>query len=198
MWGLPMTDPRHGTGHGNPGHKSHHTDVGFEREDLDSKPVIGFIVTVVISGILIYYVVWGIFYFLDAYDKKHQQSRTPLVQIEKANPRDVQVNEIQRFPEPRLEDNERTELDGFRYGEEEQLNSYGWVDRSAGVAHIPIEQAMQLIAQQGLPTTPQTGSVPLSPVNLARAAAAASDNSNAKPEEQTKEQTKQQSKGKKQ
>src|SRR5581483_1783229 len=98
-----------------------------------------------------------------------------LIQVEKANPRDVRANEIQRFPEPRLEENERTELGNFRYGEEEKLNSYGWVDEKAGVAHIPIADAMQLIAQRGLPTTPQTGTVPPSPVNLARAAAAASD-----------------------
>jgi hypothetical protein len=134
---------------------------------------------------LIYYVIWGIFHFLDAYDRKHQQARTPMIQVE-SNTRDVQTQLIQRFPEPRLEDNERTELNGFRYGEEQELNSYGWVDKNAGIAHIPIEQAMQLIAQKGLPTTPQAGVAPLSPVNLARAAAAAADTSAMKPQEQTK------------
>jgi len=102
-------------------HKNHqHDDLGFEREDLGGKPVFGFIVSLVVGGILIYYVIWGIFYFLDAYDKKHQQTRTPLVAIEKANPRDVQATEINRFPEPRLEENERTELDGFRQREEKR------------------------------------------------------------------------------
>ena len=179
-----MTDPRKHPQELQP------DDIGFEREDLGSKPVIGFIVTVVISGVLIYYAIWGIFHFLDVYDAKHQQTRSPLVQIEKANPRDVQVQQIQRFPEPRLEDNERTELNGFRYSEEEELNSYGWVDKNAGIAHIPIEQAMQSIAQKGLPTTPQAGVAPFSPVNLAKAAAATSDTSEMKPQEQTKEQPK--------
>ena len=165
--------------------KHQHEDLGFEREDLGAKPVIGFIVSLVISGVLIYYVIWGIFHFLDAYDIKHQESRTPLIKVE-TNTRDVQTQMIQRFPEPRLEDNERTELNGFRYGEEEQLNSYGWVDKNAGIAHIPIEQAMQLIAQRGLSTTPQTGIAPFSPVNLARAAAATSDTSEMKPQEQPK------------
>jgi len=158
-------------------HRNHHDDVGFEREDLGSKPVFGFILSLVIVGILIYYSIWGIFHFLDAFDKKNQQVRTPLVKVE-SNTREVQTENIQKFPEPRLEENERTELDGFRYNEEERLNSYGWVDEKAGVAHIPIDQAMQLIAQRGLPTTPQTGTMPLAPVNLARAAAEASDTSN--------------------
>jgi hypothetical protein len=166
-------------------HEPQQDDIGFEHEDLGAKPVIGFIVTLVISGVLIYYVIWGIFHFLDAYDRKHQQARTPMIQVE-SNTRDVQTQLIQRFPEPRLEDNERTELNGFRYGEEQELNSYGWVDKNAGIAHIPIEQAMQLIAQKGLPTTPQAGVAPLSPVNLARAAAAAADTSAMKPQEQTK------------
>jgi hypothetical protein len=105
-----MTDHRHGNpGHGSPGHKPDNTDLGFEREDLGGKPVIGFILTVIIGGVLVYYVIWGMFYFLDTFNKKHQQIRNPLVAIEKANPRDVQANEIQRFPEPRLEENERTE-----------------------------------------------------------------------------------------
>lgn len=29
----------------------------------------------------------------------------------------------------------------------ERLGSFGWVDRRAGVAHIPIEQAMELVAK---------------------------------------------------
>jgi hypothetical protein len=171
----PMTDH----------HKHYQEDSGFEHEDLNAKPVIGFIVSLLISGVLIYYAIWGIFHFLDAYDRKNQQSRTPLIKVE-TNTRDIQTQLIQRFPDPRLEDNERTELDGFRYSEEQELNSYGWVDKNAGVAHIPIEKAMQLIAQKGLQTTPQTGIAPFSPVNLARAAAATADTSGMTPQEQTK------------
>lgn len=168
-----MTD-HHGGMHA---HENHGNEIGFEREDLGSKPIFGFLVSLAIVGILVYYAIWGIFYFLDTFDKKNQQTRTPLVQVE-SNTREIQSEQIQRFPEPRLEENERTELDGFRYQEEERLNSYGWVDEKAGIAHIPIERAMQLIAQRGLSTTPKVGTVPLAPVNLAKAAAAAADTSN--------------------
>jgi hypothetical protein len=158
-------------------HENHANDIGFEREDLGTRPVFGFMISLVITGVLIYYIIWGIFHFLDAYDKKHQQTRSPLIEV-KSNTREVQAQRIQSFPQPRLEEDERTELDGFRYGEEERLNSYGWVDEKTGVTHIPIEQAMQMVVQRGLATTPQSGTVPVSPVNLARAAAAAADSSN--------------------
>ena len=46
-------------------------------------------------------------------------------------------------PEHLLEQREKAET---------QLNSYGWVDEPSGVVRIPINQAMALVAEQGLPT----------------------------------------------
>jgi hypothetical protein len=66
----------------------------------------------------------------------------------------------QVFPEPRLEDDERTEINDFRYQQDETLASYGWADQGGGVVRIPIDQAMKLIAQRGLPTIPQAGTAP--------------------------------------
>jgi hypothetical protein len=157
-------------------HENHGNDLGFERQDLGSRPIVGFIISLIVVGVLTYYVLWGMFHFLDAFERKHQRPVSPMVRAEK-DTRLVTPATIQQFPEPRLEDNERTELNNFRYAEEEKLNSYGWVDQNAGVVHIPITRAMELVAQRGLPTTPKEGTVPLSPVNLAKAAAAASDTS---------------------
>jgi hypothetical protein len=36
--------------------------------------------------------------------------------------------------------------------QEKALASYGWIDRQAGVVHIPIERAIDLVLEQGLPT----------------------------------------------
>jgi len=35
--------------------------------------------------------------------------------------------------------------------ENARLQSYGWVDRSAGMVRMPIDRAMEFVAQQGLP-----------------------------------------------
>ncbi|MCB1054876.1 MAG: hypothetical protein KDD11_05110 [Acidobacteria bacterium] len=40
--------------------------------------------------------------------------------------------------------------------EEKTLETYGWVDEERGVAHIPIERAMDLLAHRGLPRTGAT------------------------------------------
>jgi hypothetical protein len=34
----------------------------------------------------------------------------------------------------------------------QQLNSYGWINQEAGIAHIPVEDAMRLIVEKGLPS----------------------------------------------
>lgn len=54
-------------------------------------------------------------------------------------------------PNPRLQSDPFAELDQLRADQSAQLNSYGWVDESAGVAHIPIDRAMDLLVAQGLP-----------------------------------------------
>jgi hypothetical protein len=38
--------------------------------------------------------------------------------------------------------------------QQQRLNTYGWVDEKAGTAHIPIERAMELVAQRGIPARP--------------------------------------------
>jgi len=35
--------------------------------------------------------------------------------------------------------------------EEQILNNYGWVDEKAGIVHVPIERAMDILAQSPPP-----------------------------------------------
>lgn len=49
-------------------------------------------------------------------------------------------------PAPRLQENPRTDLAQRRARWDERLNGYGWVDREAGIVHIPIERAMDRVA----------------------------------------------------
>jgi len=38
-----------------------------------------------------------------------------------------------------------------KHTQERRLNSYGWVDRDAGVVHIPMEQAMEAMVKEATP-----------------------------------------------
>jgi hypothetical protein len=59
------------------------------------------------------------------------------------------------FPNPKLEEDERGQLNGIRLEEEKTLYSYGWVDEKAGTLRIPIDRAMDLLVQRGLPVRAQ-------------------------------------------
>ena len=53
-------------------------------------------------------------------------------------------------PAPRLEVHPKDDLDHLRAAEYTQLTTFGWVDRNGRVVHVPIEHAMQLLAERGL------------------------------------------------
>jgi hypothetical protein len=72
-----------------------------------------------------------------------------------SNPSALMINERQKLPpEPRLQALPKVELKDLRADEEAILTSYGWVDPNKGVVRIPIDQAIDIMAQKGLPSKP--------------------------------------------
>jgi hypothetical protein len=62
--------------------------------------------------------------------------------------------DLRRPPEPRLQIRPQADLEQVRANETAQLNGTGWIDRDRQVAHIPIDRAIDLLAQRGLPGWP--------------------------------------------
>jgi hypothetical protein len=69
-------------------------------------------------------------------------------------------------PEPRLQTNPRGDLQELRLHEDAVLGTYGWVDKAAGwvdkaagVVRLPIDTAMRLTLQRGLPARSGPGEV---------------------------------------
>lgn len=152
-------------------------EAGFEREDLGPKPILIFLLALTVGCVLIAIALKGFYSYLDAYENRKQSVPSPLAQPGHADTRLVEPGDIAKFPQPRLETNERQEINDFRVQEEKILHSYGWVDQQGGVVRIPIDRAMELLAQRGLPTRQQTGVAPSSDVNMAKEAAHRSDTS---------------------
>ena len=76
----------------------------------------------------------------------------------------------QQPPEPRLQSDPKKELADLREAEAALLDGYGWVDRNNSVVRIPIEIAMKLTLERGLPSRETAASAP------AAAAAPATEN----------------------
>jgi hypothetical protein len=140
--------------HGHPGHETE-----FEHEDLGARGIYVFMIGLVVSGVVIYFIIIGMYSFLDKYERSQMTTASPLLSSSGAMTRVMTQDEVDKlFKEngaPMLEIDEHTDLRKFLMDQEGQLNSYGWVDEKAGVAHIPIERAMELTVQRGVPVCPQ-------------------------------------------
>jgi hypothetical protein len=131
-----------------------HPEVEFEHSDLSALGILGFLAGLAIVGLVMHIILAGMFSYLDTYTKRHQLATNPLAPATAVDLRNPDPTVANEFPLPRLETNELGQLNDQRLQEENILNSYGWVDQKTGVAHIPIQRAMQLIAQRGLPVAP--------------------------------------------
>jgi hypothetical protein len=60
-------------------------------------------------------------------------------------------------PEPRLQTTPVTDLKEMRAAEDKILNGYSWVDQAHGVVRVPIDRAIDMLAQRGLPSRPENG-----------------------------------------
>jgi hypothetical protein len=75
------------------------------------------------------------------------------------SPADSSQGAVPTPPAPRLEAQPGQDLAAYRDFERAKLSTYRWVDRQAGVVAIPIDQAMDVLAQQGLPARQAAGDV---------------------------------------
>lgn len=114
-----------------------------ETSDVNVRMIALFGAISVVFGVSIHFLLGALMsYFSD------QQSRTvgatrPLSDI------------LWRSSEPRLQVAPAHDLTDMRRSEHDVLDSYGWVDRHEGVVHVPIERAIDLTLERGLPTREQ-------------------------------------------
>jgi hypothetical protein len=123
---------------------------GYETRDLWIKPIAytaaGFFITVV----AIQLGMWLLFDSFAAREAARTAADRPL------------ASELRRSapPEPRLQTAPRDDLLALRSWEDRLLTTYALVDREAGIVRIPVERAMELLAERGLPVRKGTPEEP--------------------------------------
>jgi hypothetical protein len=170
-----MPTPNEHNPHRNPAHDSHvapghkpSVEEGFEVTDVNVQGILVFL-----TGLFIAVGVFFVFCFgmgkvinngIDKQDgpvdKWHASSAEPAGKLRnmESNPAGEQqeLHQLtQSFPAPRLQlDDGNQDVANLHEREDLLLDHYSWVDRSQGKVRIPIERAMELIAQRGLPVAP--------------------------------------------
>lgn len=116
-------------------------EAGHETQDVSIPAIVKFGIGLATVTALASVAMWGLFRVFAAREDKHDQPVPPMV-----------AASLQRTPrEPRLEPNPLAPRLAARARENAVLSSYGWVDRGAGIARIPIDRAMELLVARGLP-----------------------------------------------
>jgi hypothetical protein len=129
-----------------------HPEVRFEHSDINPRRVVW-------TGVWILLGAWisaGLLYYFYAY-LEHNRAESGPAPAERAAGRSTVP------PEPRIQGSPRMDLQQMRAFEDSQLNSYRWVDRKNGIVSIPIERAIELTAQRGIPPQRAPASLNLYP-----------------------------------
>jgi hypothetical protein len=117
--------------------------VAHETSDVSVPDIVKFGVGLIIIAIATHILMWGLYKFFAAREPYAQSAGQARDQLP---------------PEPRLqgapghEIHPVEELNSMRAAEESILTSYAWVSQASGTARIPIEQAIKMLAERGLPS----------------------------------------------
>jgi hypothetical protein len=116
------------------------TPGGYEKSDARPKPILISGVILAVVMILVFVTAYGMMRLLGWWERPRLE--TP------ASPLATRTVPI----EPRLQVEAPKELTALQTTEQEILTSYAWVNKEAGIARIPVERAMRLVLERGLPT----------------------------------------------
>ena len=117
-------------------------EVVHEESDVNVSAILRYGVGLVVVAAIVHLFLW---WLLGVYERQNDRAQTHVFPMA-AGQRD------RLPPSPRFQENPQEELQELRAKQKALLEGYGWVNKEAGVARIPIEDAMKMVVERGLPT----------------------------------------------
>lgn len=134
------------------GHEVEERPDRYEHQDANTKGLWWFLASLMVFLVISVLAMAGLYRFLGTQPGMAAEQLTPL-----APARQVP-------PAPRLQTLPQRDMDSMRAHEDRVLSTYGWVDQGAGIVRLPIDRAIDMLAQRGLPArSSQEGAVPTAP-----------------------------------
>ncbi len=118
-------------------------ETGHELSDLSPKNIAIFGVSLVVMVLIVLWVCYQLFQHYSTVSMKTEVPPSPLSYTREPT------------PEPHLLVVPGQELKAMRAAEDSLLHSYAWVDREKGIVRIPIQRAIDIVAQGGIRSRPQ-------------------------------------------
>jgi hypothetical protein len=146
---------RESSGERNPG-------VEFDKTDLGARGILIFFFVLAVFAIVLNLVVIGFYAGMTKIAEKHDPDLGPLVPRAMTPRAGILTNtanvNIQKFPEPRLQYDDTSDMTRFLAKEADVLTAPPWQD-AQGNLHLPIDQAMKAVETR-LPVRPGTAALP--------------------------------------
>jgi len=147
-----MPDTAHGAAHG-PGGEPRNADVSFEKADVQATTIYWYLGALAISVVLSYVVCVFVLRLTTKmavdYDTPPPMIRQEMGSAYEALPPEPRLQGVPGHgSDPQFDLREKNRLDT------EANEKIGWVDQNAGIAQIPVKDAMKIIAEKGLPAVP--------------------------------------------
>lgn len=117
-------------------------EVVHEESDVNVSAILRYGIGLFVIAAIVHLFLW---WLLGVYEGQHERAQTQVYPMAAG-----QQNRLP--PSPRLQDNPQQELQDLRAKQKALLEGYGWVNKEAGVARIPIEEAMRIVVERGVPT----------------------------------------------
>ncbi|HLX63178.1 MAG TPA: hypothetical protein VKX17_18045 [Planctomycetota bacterium] len=111
------------------------TNVRYERRDINARALAAIALGSIVLGALMLFGIAGQFHYFNAIETRENDTASEL-----QNP--------QWQPGPHLEVDEAAHTQELRASQQANLEGYKWIDQKAGVVHIPIDRAMELIVSR--------------------------------------------------
>jgi hypothetical protein len=121
--------------------RADNVEVVHEESDVNVSAIIRFGIGLLVIGVLAHVFLW---WLQGTYSRQNQRAQTQVYPL-------AAGQQDRLPPSPRFQDNPQQELQDLRAKQKALLEGYGWVSKDAGVARIPIEDAMKMVVERGVP-----------------------------------------------
>jgi hypothetical protein len=126
-------------------HQGGNHDVRYEKEDINERSTFWFGVWILALMVGVAFLLKPLYNLLVA---RGVEGQAPAAYVAEADPAALEPSA------PRLQVTPELDLAQFRAQEDAILGSYAWVEKDRGIVRIPIEEALRIVAERGLPTFP--------------------------------------------
>ena len=118
-------------------------DVRYEEKDINERSTFWFGFWVLAVMVVVSVLVKPLY---DLLATREDESQPPAAYVAGTDPALLEP------PTPRLQVKPEKDLATLRAQEDAILTSYAWVEKDRGIVRLPVEEAMRIVAEHGLPT----------------------------------------------